>query len=300
MPRYVGRKLGLARGALVSVAVGALVVGSCVSCSTPSTSSGDVALGEVSIDAYGDVTAVLDFEAGTARLPLDAVALESPEVYARDFHALWVLIDECMVTNGFPAVSSTVDWSADTGGEDRRFGQWSVSLASTYGPDLPPGGKSPLVDTLELGSDYNAELPSCMDAAKQERAQRTSGEQVPMDRPPGIDRQIISASYEAALSSEAGKNAVARRVECLETQGIVVNPDSGAPSSDYYSDDRTAITTAVAEAECNVETGAVQELFDLMARYQAAYMDQHEALIVELAAQRKELISQLDEIILGQ
>lgn len=300
MPRGFGCTVHLARGFLAAVAGGAIVVGGVTGCSAPLANGEDAAdLGTVSIEAYGDLTAVLDFEAGTARLPLDEVAIDSPVVYARDFQALWVMIDHCMVERGFSPVSETVDWVAEAGREDRTFGLWSVARASEYGPDLPPGGKSTLVDTLSFGGEYNAELPACIDSAKQEKAEQLSTV-LPVDSPGAIGRQIWSAAYQATLSSDGGKKAVARRVACLEDQGIVVNPDSGGPSSEYFVDQRTAITTAVAEAECNVETGAVQELYNVMARYQQAYMDQREAQIVELAAQRAELLRELDAIILGR
>lgn len=263
---------------------------------------GDAAsqLGDVSIDGYMGVTAGLDFDTGTARMPIDKVALETVEVDTRVLHAMWVLIDRCMVARGFPAIAPMVDWSIGSGIEDRSFGLWSVSLASTFGPERPSagakGGGLPVVDSLSLGTDYNAMMPSCMDSAKADMMPILAV----LGDPLSIDYQIRTASYQATMSSREGKSAIARRIDCLEGQGIVVDLDSGGPSSDYFVNQETMIAIAVAEARCNVETGAIRELYDMMARYQAAHMAQQEALIVELSRQKEEIIRQLDAIIAGR
>lgn len=288
-----------ARAVAIMVSVTGLATG-CVGQQSGDESGAD--LGIVSIEGYEGVTAVLDFEAGTAQLPLDAVELRSPHAQALEAQALWTLVDECMVPKGFPAVADSYGGESDAAAEAVGFGLFSISLASEQGygarevrKDSPGGGTPAKLDPVP---GYADALPPCWDTARTEMAERTSRPD-DADELFGIDVRIEQAAYDAVRASAAGKDAVARRVECLEQRGIVVDPDSGASSRVHYTDPVAEITAAVADATCNVETGAAQELFDLFARYQAAYMDEYEAQVAELATQRATLVSQLQGIVSG-
>jgi hypothetical protein len=88
----------------------------------PDAEPGSIALDTEGIDLeqYSSVTAQLDFEAGTAILPLNAISKSSPEIEALRVEAKRVLTDACLRESGLP----DVDWTSqvDAVEEDRLYG----------------------------------------------------------------------------------------------------------------------------------------------------------------------------------
>lgn len=251
--------------------------------------------GEVSIDGYSDLVADLDFTVGIAVLPLDRYYLGSPEYVVKVLHAIAVTTDECLVEAGLPAIASTVDWSPFTPYEDRRYGVWSVENASRYGLDLSPEAGPPAVDTLQYGVEFNAVYTECSDEAKESLL-----DQLEFSQQPNVDRQIRGRAQELAAAHPDGAAAFEAWQACMEDRGIVLEPSDGRPSAQYSEQGKEAeIQATVVEAECARNSGAIQQLYNLQARYEAVLLDAQEAQFNEFLSQREAAVEVFDAAIAG-
>lgn len=253
--------------------------------------------GPVSVADYADVSAVLDYETGTVVMPLDAVRAVTPEVADKTRRALWAVADSCMVENGFARISPDVSWPEVSSDEDRLFGRWSTLLASRYGavpsPETLEGFR---IDTVSRGVAYNEQLADCWDGMQEVLADELGF----VESSTNVDFQVYRQAAQATLSSPEGEAALQRRTACIEGEGVVVDPETSLPSSDYGTGERadeTMVRVAVVAARCSESTGAVQELYDLTARYQAAYIDQREAQFVALDERAAQIEARLDEVL---
>ncbi|MFT4136890.1 hypothetical protein [Microbacterium sp.] len=268
-----------ARAWSIGVLVLALMVSS--SCSGKSDEVG-AAFTPVDLADYADVEAHLDFEAGTVVMPLDNVRAVTPRLADMHLRAIWAVTDACLSEHGYPTVSNDVDWPPVAPDEDRIFGRWSVALASRYGAALDPTTREGFrIETVSRGVDYNKQLTSCWDETQVLLQQELAF----IESTSNVDYQIYIQSYRSTLSSDQGKAALLERTQCMERQGVVVDEATQLPSSAYAAKSDAsvdAVRVAVVAAQCGVETGAIQQLYNVLARYQAAYIDQREAQLVAL------------------
>lgn len=278
---------------MIAFAVTALTLTGCA------TSGDDGVPGEfgpVDLDDYSQVRAQLNFETGTVVLPLDAVRAVTPEVGNKVMRAMWAVTDECMAESGFPTVSDKVEWPAVAPNEDRSYGRWSETLASMYGvipsPQTLEGFR---VETVSQGVAYNDQLLVCWD-----EMQAILEPELAFVEGANIDYQVYIQAYQATLDSDEGQAAISRRTACMEAQDIVVDDDTHLPSSDYQTGanaEETETRVTIIAAQCGAETGAIQELYDITARYQTAYLEQREAQFTALDEKAAKVEARLDEVL---
>lgn len=253
---------------------------------------------EVSIDDYQDVTASLDYRTGTVTLPLDPYRDDSPAITARVVAALEAVRNRCMSDAGLrpPAGSAATEQPASV--ENRRYGVWSVQNASLYGFALPPEVQDAAYapDMTSMGVEYNRILDQCTETARS----ALSDEFAYLDEP-DLDWRLRDRAEALTLASEQGAAAVTLWRTCTEDAGVVLDPESGFPSEQYARQSKEAeIHVAVTYAQCGVDTGAVQTLFDIQAKYEAAFVDAYEAALAEQVSRRDEVLASLDATASGR
>lgn len=261
---------------------------------SPSASTLD-ALADVSIDGYEHVRAELDFDNGVASLPIDEFTKGNPAIQMKALHAIALLADRCLAEQGLPTLSERYDWSPYTDEENRRYGLWSVSLASKHGLDVAPsaGLRSRNIDTTDLGVDFNEAYERCRESAEQ-----ALWDELTFLSDADLDRRIRLRSAELALAHSDGATAAAAWRACTDAHEVVIDPTNGLPSEHYAAQsEESAIRVAVIQAECAASTGAIQTLFDLQARYEAAFIDQQAAALREFSVRLDEVVTALDEVI---
>lgn len=268
---------------IISVALVCFALTAC----SPETSSNSETLQADSIDLepYTHVRANLDFETGTVTLPLQAIEMNSPEVGELRVLATRALVDSCLADNGLP----TYAWPNRTPeGDDRLYGIWSVSWAASFGYDLPQSADK---DDLP---PISAEQEACFSAGRAEMEDKLKA----IDAV-NFDDDVRRAAYAATLASPEGKVALSLAQECMRDRGLSLDSESGFPKLDTSSEygGEANIRIAVIEATCNVETGAVQALYDLTAQYQTALIDRNEAAAVALAEEKAELVTYFTRLI---
>jgi hypothetical protein len=241
-----------------------LIVASFVLSSCSTSSVGLDAAG-IDIEPYANVTAQLDFETGTVLLPLDAIDKNAPEVDELRREAWRVLTDSCLSASGLPGYSWVETVPSQ---ENRLFGLWSVSLAHEYGFEM-----ADTVDQVVPATPSDDEM-RCLDASKEEMRTRFN-----LDDSYSFDAQVGRAAYDAAYASAEGRAAIAAAEACMVDEGLELEPDAIGARPEYDEAGNSAENTriAVIVATCNTNTGAIQTLYDLTARYQSALIDQHEA-----------------------
>ncbi len=175
--------------------------------------------------------------------------------------------------------------------------RWSTALASRFGavpsPDTLEGFR---IDTVARGVAYNSQLTPCWDGMQEVLAPELTF----IESSTNVDYQVYRQAARATLDSPEGKAALQKRTTCMENEGVVVDPETSMPSSDYGTGERadeTMVRVAVVAAQCSEQTGAIQELYDLTARYQAAYIDQREAQFVALEEHATAVEARLDEVL---
>ncbi|GAA4679163.1 hypothetical protein [Frondihabitans cladoniiphilus] len=279
-----------------TLALAALAISGC-SAGDPEPEPSGFALPKVSITSQEDVVAKLDFAHGIANTPLDRISLDEPAFSMKQFHAVAVRTDECMVERGLEPVASKTNWSPYLDFEDRRWGGWSVDYASEYGVDAPPNAGPQFFDTLPLGVEYNKAFAQCDESAKDSLKTVFAF----TEGAPQIDYRIRTGSSNLAENAPAGRKALASWHACEEKAGIVLDPQDGYPSAQYKAQGKEAeIHAAVVQAQCAVDTGAVQTLYDLQAKYEAAYLDQQATAVQAFVKKRKAVEKHLDAVIAGR
>jgi hypothetical protein len=249
----------------IAAPAGVLLIAASFLLSSCSTNSVGLDAADIDIEPYANVTATLDFEAGTAILPVDAIDRDATQVDELRREAWRVLTDACLAESGLPGYS----WSETVPSEeDRLFGLWSVPLAQEYGFEM-----AATIDQVTPPTPNEDEL-RCLDESKEEMRTRFN-----LDDGYSFDAQVARAAYDAAFTSAEGTAALAAAKECMVEQGLEFGADSPMPQFDYEAagDSAENRRIAVIEATCNVETGAIQTLYDLTARYQSALIDANEA-----------------------
>jgi len=252
-------------------------------------------LPEVSIEDYGDVTAKLDYDHAVAETPASALSLSSPDYVVRVLHAIATIADTCMVEKGFEATANDKDWSPFIPEEDRTYGIWSVAYASKYGVSLSPEAGPATVDVISMGVEQSKAYDTCATEAKESLM-----DQLVFSQDANIDAQIRSRAYELTLASDEAKDAKLDWQTCMEERGIVLDPADGRPVQQYQEQGKEAeIGAIVIEAECARSTGAVQTLYDIQARYEAALIDSQSAQVASFVEKRDAAIKVFDKAISG-
>jgi len=263
----------------------------------PSTPQANEDWDTVSIAAYSHLTARLNYETGAVDLPLDDVRAVSPEVASKSRRAIWAVADSCMADHGFPRVSADASWPAVAPDEDRLYGRWSTLLASQFGAVPSPTTLEGFrIDTVSRGVAYNTQLTDCWSGMQEVLGDELSF----IESTSNIDYQVYRQAARATLDSAEGKAALAKRTACMEAMGIVVDTETSMPSSEYGAGERadeTMLRVAIGAAQCGQDTGAMQELYDITARYQAAYIDQREAQFVALQERAAAVEARLDDVL---
>ncbi|MCS3442170.1 hypothetical protein [Microbacterium phyllosphaerae] len=252
-------------------------------------------LPEVSIENYGDVTAKLDYDHAVAETPASALSLSSPDYVVRVLHAIATVANTCMVERGFEATADDKDWSPFIPEEDRTYGIWSVTYASKYGVSPSPEDGPAPVDVISMGVEQSKAYAGCAT-----KAQESLMDELLFSQDVNIDAQIRNRASDLTTASEEGKKAKLDWQACMEESGIVLDPADGRPVQQYQEQGKEAeIGAIVIEAECARSTGAVQTLYDIQARYEAALIDSKSAQVASFIAKRDAAIEVFDKVISG-
>ncbi|QAY59632.1 hypothetical protein ET475_06265 [Microbacterium protaetiae] len=274
-------------------AAGIAVLGGCAA-SAPMSSPSSMA--RVSITKYSAVSAHLDYAHGVAALPTTNLDVGAPDFVMAILHAIAVRTDACMQKQGFPAIADEQSWQPYVGDEDRTLGRWSVDYASKYGAAPAPESQPSEVNLLSKGPDFNNAYSAC-----QIKAKTALDEQIQFAQSKNIISTIKWQAFQLATTSPAGKKVITRWHDCAEDAGVVLDPESGGPSTQYSSQGKQAeITAFTADAKCAKSTGAVQEIFTLRAQYESALLDASEAQVAAYKTQRAKVLTQLDDVISGR
>ncbi|MFZ4843666.1 hypothetical protein [Mycetocola saprophilus] len=248
---------------------------------------------KISIDEFSQVAAKLDFSTELAALPLDQYRTQSPEYLAAVHRSMESVTNSCLKKQGLAPVKDAQEQTQNLPAPDRTFGIWGVGEAEAFGFAVNPARSKPQVNTLDRGTAYNEALGQCMEETRTQLS-----ETLEFSQAPDIEYKISQAVHEHVVESKAGKQALTDRYTCLKDAGLVTDSETLWISEQYFSlPPADQIPVAVSTARCSVESGAIQTLFDLTARYQSAYMAIYEAPLAELQKQQSEYRSKLERVI---
>lgn len=247
-------------------------------------------LPDVSIDGFGDVKAELDTVNGIATTPMTEFSQGTDSNYGRiATHASEVLIASCLASVGIDhPVAAQSDWDNLTPMEDRRFGQWDVDDAEKFGGEMDltrgiPSGNL----AAEPSPAYSDELKRCGEEVRQRPEFQMLGNDAVGQ---SIADRIAESAASRAEESSAGKDATKKYTQCLAEHDVKLDAETGELSG---------ADSAVTAARCNVESGRVQTLYDVKARYETAYAKKYEKELTDLKMRMEEKKVALQAIIAG-
>ena len=254
---------------------------------SPELDDPTASLPEVSIDGFESVSADLDFATGTAKTPISRYLVNLDfDTEVLFSQARESLIASCMSESGFAYEGlAAVEWERLTPLEDRVFGLWDRESAATFGAEFDPSRGTPKESFIEEGPDFNAALNGCAESAMQDE---TLGPLAMKLSETTLADRILGNATNLALQSAAGKAVNASFADCLAEKSIVVDPASGYPSADYASLGKEAeIEAVLAEADCNIDTGRIETLYNLRAQYESAYIDEYESQLAGVLEEKE-------------
>jgi len=246
------------------------------------------------LSSYKDVRATLNDEDGTLGMPLDDYALVGADGIAVE-HANALLTEQCMDESGKDFPRAHQDWASKSGSPDRSFGLWSETLAETYGYDLPA---QPGLEELEK---TEAAMPDAWWTTYWNCSESTdllpimtplSGDPA---SPSPVDRGITeSVGY--TQNDPVFKKAREDWSECIGKEGL--EPQDGPLLLPKLPDDAESRSKiALDDVACKKQLGSMQIIADVMARYEAAYIDAHASELNEFRDTAREVLNEAQSII---
>ena len=241
---------------------------------------------------YSSVRARLDPETHTIVMPLDAYSVEGRDIFLMD-HANNLLIGDCMAESGLDYPRVAEDWQTRAVMPDRTYGLWTLTWAEEYGYEIPSDETSDEISKIEEGMPE-----SWWEAA---RSCWSSYDELPVfglffdDEQSPADRGFLEASAYAAASEE-WRSARDAWVDCLAEHGLKPFSDTSF-TPELPEDAQAQGEIAVQDVKCKDEVGLVQKVADLQAKYEAAYIDAHEAELSAFGQEIDDLMAKAIEII---
>lgn len=238
-------------------------------------------------------SAILDFERGSAALPLDDYRADLPAFQAKYRHALALDVDACLAAQGLSTQADSVDWSASAPRDAREFGVWSLPLAERDGPE--PGPLTNYIADVGFSPspEHEAASKRCVEAAEPRFAAVTN-----LIHGNDPARRLAEEAAAAVAPSSEGSAFFARIENCLTEADIPIDEASRrARYPSMRSDPERARAYAVIDARCAVETGAIQGLFDLEAVRQSELLGENREELEATRGERQRIEADLDRLI---
>lgn len=281
------------RHTLIAVAACALVLvaGGCTASKSEEYGAPQVD-DDISIEDYANVTAKLDTQAGTVALPLDPFDSQTPEIQSLVEDASLSVSNQCLRAHGIEEFHTVGDRTVLSTADNTYF-FWGLRDAQNYGFNTAPGTKYSL--STPKGD------PATVDACDQEGREAIApfdplgmGEEQPSN---GLDLRIRTMVRFRVTASSEFSDAAADISDCLKKAGFAA--DDKGRLDEQYRDKPLAeqVPVATAAANCAVDTGAIQAVYDLQARYEAAYIDRYEAQLAETQKHTAEAVPTLTRMI---
>lgn len=246
------------------------------------------------LSEYSEVHAKLDHDTGVIRYPLSSYALTGADASTVE-HANALLIQDCMATSGLDFLRATQDWRNKAEQPDRTFGLWSRSVAARDGYNVPSeSAKRDLEDwEAEQPESWWTEYWECLDTSEQLPSMSLLVGN-PTD-PSSVDRGYTDA-LRSTQTSAIFKDSRAEWVQCIADEGLTAQ--DGAWFVPVLPDDaESRFEIALRDVTCKEDLGTMQRVADVMARYQAAYIDAHEGDLNSFREDAQETLAKAREIV---
>lgn len=236
---------------------------------------------------YQDVRAQLNYEDGTVAYPLDNYALNAAETLEVE-RANAVLVQGCMVDFGLDFPRANDEWWNFPPTPDRLFGLWSPQVAELYGYELPPRDEKLAELEASQPESWWETYRGCLE----------STDQMPVltalrgdpNNPSVVDR----GWRESVANTQGSPTLQELKTEwaaCIADEGLVA-VDGPLLVPEVPENPEEQMRIALVDVKCKETLGTMQQLADVLAQYQAAYIEGRES---ELNEYRDQALSVLDQ-----
>lgn len=268
-------------------AVAVAITAAATACS-PVTSSSS----EPDLSKYASTHVQLDPSRGRMVFPLDAFSSDAEGFLTID-KANHLAIEKCVKRAGQPMIPYR---SMASDEDERLFGLWVEPFAATYAYGVPKDlNKVGYVGGTEKSTPASVEAyRTCVAQLKDKLLPILRSNEAGSTEPAavGASKSIAmtqkNALYEATWKSWA---------ECVRKSNISVSGIEDGFAPNLPPDEEGKIRVALIDVRCKRETNVVQTLGDLFARYQAAYIEENEAALMEQKKKLQQTLQKAEEII---
>lgn len=270
---------------------------------TPAVTASDapqVEIEDFDLGPYASVRAQLDEADETVVLPLSRYYMSARERLMVE-HANDLIVDACMAEAGLSYPDADLPWDIDPVDFDRRYGLWSVTRAAAWGYELPKSARDIAAGERSTAATASQAWQDALGAC----AQSTTRLQIL--HPSGIRDEDSSFMAVVDAGSDAGDAYAARSPgymtyrqalsDCLADVGLTIGESGAAWGPDIPDDAEEQITVAVMDATCHQQTGIVQGLSDLRARYESAFIAAHESELAAAKAKKEAIVQEARDVI---
>lgn len=246
---------------------------------------------KLDISAFAHVTAKLNHETGEIELPLAAYTTNSRERQLID-RANNVLLDRCLKAKGFGVPIDAGIMQPFL--EDRRYGIWLLSDAERYGYE-PPAPRPLIGFELKVDSPQHRAYFQCRDELQDKLLPVLADNAAGDTSPPAV---AARAAYVQASADPAWSNSKTAWKECLEKHGLKLpNTEAWTPDLPQSSEERVRV--AVQDIGCKRETNLIQNLANLEARYQAAYIASRQGEFNKVRDEKAAVLAKAQALVSG-
>lgn len=244
------------------------------------------------ISTYQDVRAQLNFEDGTISYPLDEFALTGEDAKLVE-RANAILISRCMADSSLKFPRADSEWWDLAPVPDRLFGLWSAQIAEKYGYDLPPGDQALSDLEASMHDTWWDRYRECHDSSD------LLPPMTPLTGDPNNPSTVDRGYRESIQNTQASavlRDAKAAWVDCIAEQGLVAEEGPIlVPVLPESKEEQFRI--ALLDVACKESLGTMQQVGDVLAQYQAAYIDGHDGELNEYREQALEVLAEAREIL---
>ncbi|WP_237201005.1 hypothetical protein [Rothia nasimurium] len=249
-------------------------------------------------DSYSNIHAVLNPEKQTIDTPLNKYVHDADErmTIAR---ANYINLKKCATGKGYelPHHFYQTEYRIEA-----PFGVWSNSFAEKYGYEINHTLGKVYVDEGYRGEDVPSEIQQTFETCLTEIADQ--------EIPYFIKGVAMSATAETAVLSEVSgqvtylvqedsdvKAAIQEWIQCLNDQGIQIDPQYEEPFPIIPDDKEANIKQALVDVQCKKDVRLMERYYDAQAQYEQALIEKNQAAFNTLAERKEAYLNQAKEVL---
>lgn len=282
------------------VALGCLALAAVLNTTGCAPGPGPAATSNATVVVTAPTTALLDWDAATITLPLDAFGMTTAEI--RTVRAAWsVEFARCAMGGGEVSQAVTKEaarvlgpFTPDPDASHWLYGFWNAKFIAAHGwRPFPPGNTDPNLVSTDPGTTQR-----CLASAEVLALQGISTS-IGDDGPSRVLALAAADSHTRTVASDQYRKLMDDLETCIVKAGYRVKRDNEIVQIHFASDasEEERLVGMVSSAKCNDELNITQQAADIEASAQQPYIEENQAELQTVKAAADQRVAAAREVL---